>query len=179
MGLNKVERPIWWLWSLLLGIGASLITFGIGYGLYGHSADNWYVGIFNSWAIDSTMLELPRFQLFLIYTAPAILLSPTGEEFFFRGMIHESVREHWGGGAATAINAVAFGGVHILHHGLGWNSAGPHLAVVPGTLWVLLMMGVSWLFTQCRQQSGSIWPAVAAHATFNLVMNASIFWLLL
>ena len=179
MGLTRVERPIWLLWGSLLGIGGSLIIFAVGYGLYGHSTENWYVGILNSWAIDSTMLQLPRIQLFLIYTLPAILFSPIGEEFFFRGMIHESVKVHWGQRAATAVNAIAFGGVHILHYGSSWDSAGLHFSLVSGTLWILLIMGLSWLFTQCRQRSGSIWPAVVAHSTFNLVMNVSIFWALL
>ncbi len=179
MGLKRVERPIWWLWGLLFGAGSSLIVFGVGYGLYGHGQENWYVSILNSWAMDKTMLQLPRIQLFLIYTLPAILFSPVGEEFFFRGMVHEAIREHWGSGVATAINVLAFGGVHILHYGLNWDDRGLHFTVVSGTLWILLMMGASWLFTLCRQRSGSIWPAVMAHATFNLVMNVSIFWALL
>ena len=40
---------------------------------------------------------------------------------------------------------------------------------------MLVMVGLSWLFTLCRQRSGSIWPAVAAHSAFNLVMNVCIF----
>jgi membrane protease YdiL (CAAX protease family) len=50
---------------------------------------------------------------------------------------------------------------------------------VSGALWFMMMMGLSWFLTQCRTQGGSIWPAVAAHAAFNLVTNVTIFWVLL
>ncbi len=178
MGLRKVERPIWLLWGLLIGMGGSFIIFSVGYGFFGRSANNWYISILNSWAIDSTMMQLPRIQLFLIYTLPAMLVSPVGEEFFFRGMIHESVNQLWGQRAAIFINALAFGSVHILHHGLSWDSTGMHFLLVSGLLWVVLMMGMSWFFTQCRQRGDSIWPAVVAHSAFNLGMNLTIFLIL-
>ena len=144
MGLKKIERPMWLLWGALLGMGGALILFAVGYGLYGHSAANWYISIRDSWAIDSTMAQLPRIQLFLIYTVPAMIFSPIGEEFFFRGMIHESAKELWGQRAATLVNALAFSGAHALHHGLSWDNAGLHFLVVSGVLWFLLIMGVSW-----------------------------------
>jgi len=179
MGLMKTERPLWLLWGALLGLAGSFVVFVVGYWLYGNGPGNWYVSIRDSWSIDATMVQLPRLQLFLIYTIPAILFSPVGEEFFFRGMIHESVREQWGPGTATVVNALAFGAVHALHHGLSWDGAALRFSPVSGGLWILLMMGLSWLFTQCRQRSGSIWPAVLAHALFNLGMNLWIFWTLL
>jgi membrane protease YdiL (CAAX protease family) len=179
IGLKRVDHPRWWLLAILIGIGSSVAVFGLGYVLYGHGPDNWSVSILNSWAIDSTMLQLPRPELFLIYTGPAILFSPVGEELFFRGIVHESVVERWGQRLATLVNAVAFAGVHALHHGLTWDGAGLHFALGSGLLWLVLILGLSWLFTECRRRSGSIWPAVAAHATFNLVTSACIFWVLL
>ena len=114
-----------------------------------------------------------------IFTIPAMIFSPIGEEFFFRGMIHESAKAHWGERAATLVNILAFGGIHLLHHGIARDASGWHLLIVPGLLWMLLVVGTSWLFTLCRKQSGSIWPAVLAHSTFNLVMNLAIFLILL
>jgi membrane protease YdiL (CAAX protease family) len=179
LGVKKIERPIGLLWGAVLGIGGALIIFAVGYGLYGHGAANWYISIRDSWAIDSTLLQLPRIQLFLIYTVPAMIFSPVGEEFFFRGMIHESAKELGGQRTATVVNALAFAGVHVLHHGLSWDGAGLHFLLVSGSLWILLMLGMSWLFTQCRERSGSIWPAIVAHLMFNLVMNVTIFGVLL
>jgi len=40
MGLKRVEHPRWLGWGLLFGMVAALIVFGIGWGLYGRSADN-------------------------------------------------------------------------------------------------------------------------------------------
>jgi membrane protease YdiL (CAAX protease family) len=178
IGLRRPVNPRWLLWGLLIGLGSSLVVFGVGYLLFGHGKDDWSVSILNSWAIDSGMLGLGRTELFLMFTMPAILFSPIGEEFFFRGLVHESVRLRWGQGLATVANAMAFGGVHTLHHGLSWDGAGLHFALVSGVLWAILIVGLSLLFTECRRRSGSIWPAVVAHAAFNLVTNVCIFWLL-
>jgi CAAX protease family protein len=175
MGLKKADRRIWLLWGPLLGIAGAVLMFAVGYGLYGAGPENWYVSIMNSWAVDSSMRELPRGILFLIYTLPAVIFSPVGEEFFFRGMIHASVGEQWGQRAATWANATAFAAVHLLHHGIRWNGGVLEISWVSGSLWFLLMMGLSWIFRQCLRRSASIWPAVAAHAAFNLTMNIIIF----
>jgi membrane protease YdiL (CAAX protease family) len=175
IGLRRPEKPRWLLWGLLLGLGGALATFAIGYALFGSGPDNWYISIRESWGIDDSMRQLPVEALFMIFTLPAVIFSPIGEELFFRGMIHEGAREAWGSRAATALNALAFAGVHLLHHGLVWDGSGLRVLWVSAGLWVLMMIGVSWLFTQCRQRSGSIWPAVTAHAAFNLGMSALIF----
>jgi hypothetical protein len=108
-----------------------------------------------------------------------MLLSPIGEEFFFRGMIHESINNCWGERAATLVNGLAFSAVHFLHYGIARNADGWRFRLLSGMLWMLLMMGTSWLFTLCRKRSGSIWPAVLGHSIFNVVMNLTIFLILL
>jgi membrane protease YdiL (CAAX protease family) len=175
IGLKNPDRRIWLVWGPLLGILGAVLVFAVGYGLFGAGPDNWYVSIMNSWAVDSSMRELPRGMLFLIYTLPAVIFSPVGEEFFFRGMIHASVGEQWGQRAAALINATAFAAVHLLHHGIRWNGGGLDISWGSGFMWFLLMMGLSWIFTQCLRRGASIWPAVAAHAAFNLTMNIIIF----
>jgi membrane protease YdiL (CAAX protease family) len=175
IGLKNPDRRIWLVWGPLLGILGAVLVFAVGYGLFGAGPDNWYVSIMNSWAVDSSMRELPRGMLFLIYTLPAVIFSPVGEEFFFRGMIHASVGKQWGQRAAAFINATAFAAVHLLHHGIRWNGGGLDISWGSGFMWFLLMMGLSWIFTQCLRRGASIWPAVAAHAAFNLTMNIIIF----
>lgn len=178
IGLTKVERPWWLLWGTLIGAAGALVTFLLGVVLYENSAENWFVSVRTSYLIDPQLAQNPKLMLFLIYTLPAIIFSPIGEEFFFRGMIHESVKPFGGQGIAAVVNAAAFGGVHLLHHGLTRDAAGLHFLGVSALLWVGLMMGMSGLFTLCRQSGGSIWPAVVSHAAFNLVMNLTIFYLL-
>jgi membrane protease YdiL (CAAX protease family) len=40
------------------------------------------------------------------------------------------------------------------------------------------MFSVALMFAWLRKRSGSIYPAIVAHASFNLTMNAAIFaWL--
>ena len=179
IGIKKPHRPVWFAWGSMLGLGSALLIFVIGYALYGQTADNWYVSVRDSYLADPRMAQASRVGLFFVYTVPAMLFSPLGEELFFRGMLHESVNVQWGARAAVAANALAFGAVHLLHHGVRWDSNGLHWLPVSGALWFLLMVGVSWLFTLCRQRSGSIWPAVVAHSAFNLSMYVTIFWALL
>jgi len=179
MGFKKVERPIWLLWGPLLGATASLVAFAVGFLLYGRNENNWFITISEQYLIGDLISQLPMPVLIAMFTIPAMTFSPIGEEFFFRGMIHESVRAHWSERVAILVNALAFGGVHLLHYGITRDASGWHFLLVPGSLWMLLMMGTSWLFTLCRRRSGSIWPAVVAHSVFNLVMNLTIFLILL
>lgn len=179
MGLKEVECPIWLLWGALLGAAASLITFAIGVLLYGRGQNHWFVAISHQYMLDDLTSQLPLTVLIPMFTIPAMVFSPIGEEFFFRGMVHESINVRWGERAATLVNGLAFSAVHLLHYGVMRDASGWRFRLVPGLLWVLLMMGISWLFTLCRQRSGSIWPAVLSHSVFNLVMNLTIFLVLL
>jgi membrane protease YdiL (CAAX protease family) len=49
------------------------------------------------------------------------------------------------------------------------TAAGVSVRPLSGSTWVLLM------FAYLRKASGSLTPAIAAHASFNLVMNLTIF----
>ena len=179
MGLKGVKRPFWLLWGALLGAAASLVVFSLGFLLYGRGADNWYIVISQQYLIDDSMSQFPKLGLIVMFTVPAMLFSPIGEEFFFRGMVYESINGRWGERAATLVNGLAFSAVHFLHYGIARDADGWRFRLLPGMLWVLLMMGTSWLFTLCRKRSGSIWPAVLSHSIFNVVMNLIIFLVLL
>lgn len=113
---------------------------------------------------------------FLIFTIPALIFSPLGEEIFFRGFLDSALRERLSAPAARWVDAAIFGAIHLFHHGITRNADG-QMALHPlsGALWMGLMTGVALLFARLRERSGSLWPAVLAHAAFNLVMNAAIF----
>jgi membrane protease YdiL (CAAX protease family) len=51
--------------------------------------------------------------------------------------------------------------------------------MVSGALWFSLMVALSGVLTLIRENSGSLWPGVVAHAVFNLSMNIIIFLFLL
>jgi membrane protease YdiL (CAAX protease family) len=175
IGIKQAENKAWILLGILFGLAGGFAVYGVGYALFGNGENNWYVSLLNSYQIDDSMRQMPTFALFLIFTIPAMLFSPVGEEFFFRGMIHESAIEAGASGTAVWWNALAFAAVHLLHHGITLGSARLRILPISGVIWFFLMLGLSWIFTQCRLRSGSIWPAVLAHAAFNLSMNIALF----
>jgi membrane protease YdiL (CAAX protease family) len=106
-----------------------------------------------------------------------MIFSPIGEEFFFRGMIHQAYSAKLGNRKANLIEATFFGVTHLAHHGLVLENKG--IRFLPSAfIWISLMIAVSYLFSYFRNKSGSIWGAVATHAGFNLGMMASIIYLL-
>ena len=107
MGLKKVDRPIWLLWGVLLGAAAALVIFAIGFLLYGRTGDNWYVAISRQYMLGDLLSQLSLSMLIPMFTIPAMVFSPIGEEFFFRGMVHESINGRWGERAATLVNGLA------------------------------------------------------------------------
>lgn len=178
IGIRKVSRPLWWLWAPLLGAVCALLSFGLGLGLFGHTADNWFIAVRDALQVPPAALAGSRAAVIAIYTVPAMLFSPIGEEIFFRGILHESFRLKWGAHVAITVNTMSFGVLHLLHHGIWRDAAGCHFRPLSGLIWVGLMTVSSWIFTLCRQNSGALWPAMLAHAAFNLVMNLTIFLLL-
>jgi membrane protease YdiL (CAAX protease family) len=173
-----LARPKTWtvlLPAILAGGIAALVCFGIGAALFGHGRDNWYVSIANNYrgVFDTSRLTL--LQLYMAFTVPAMVFSPIGEEIFFRGVLQQALEERVGVRRATAAEAALFGLVHLCHHGLLPTAAGIILLPLSGAIWVVLMFLAAVLFAALRKKSGSLYPAMAAHAAFNAAMNALIF----
>jgi len=175
IGICGISRPGWLLWSPMLGALAAAGVIALGFGLYGCGSDNWVITLRNTYR--EVALPLGKWTAFALLALPAAIVSPVGEEFFFRGLLHLSLRRVVGNGTATLANALAFGSVHLLHHGIWKDAAGLHLRPGSGLMMVLVMMGLSWAFTICRLRSGSLWPAVLAHSACTLFMTATIFWM--
>ncbi|MCC6073034.1 CPBP family intramembrane glutamic endopeptidase [Massilia sp. GCM10020059] len=113
--------------------------------------------------------------LYLMFTLPALVFSPVAEEIFFRGILQRTLEQHLPEQTSTLIESAAFGVVHLCHHGLMVGAAGLGWMPLSGSLWMMLMFGTALLFARIRKRSGSLYPAMAAHAAFNLTMNAMIF----
>ncbi len=118
--------------------------------------------------------------LFLIFTGPALIFSPFGEEVFCRGVIFGRVNASGKNRASRALagtlaSATVFASIHLLHHGVTLTDGSVGFRVVSGTMWFVMMFLTSILFSSLRSAGGTIWLAIVAHSAFNLGMNAAIF----
>lgn len=142
IGLQKTSGK--WL---ALGAGVGLLGYAVNrlvvvlYILVSGDSSNPQQGL----ADTATSGSIVQFALLI---ALGGLLTPFGEELLFRGTLYTWLRR-WGLVLATLVSAVVFGVFH------GFNVVLP-AAVVLGILNAVLY-----------ERSGSIWPAVTAHAVNN------------
>lgn len=162
------------------GAAAALACFGAAWLLAGAGAgaDNPFVTIAASYRATFDTAGLGLLPLYLAFTLPAVLFSPIGEEVFFRGLLQRALEQRCGVTLSTVLECGAFGMVHLCHHGLATGAAGLAPRPLSAALWVAAMCAVGWLFAALRRRSGSLLPAIAAHAAFNMTMNGAIFGLL-
>ena len=97
-------------------------------------------------------LELTPVAVVALYLS-ACLMAPLTEETFFRGFVFAGIRARYGFWAGAIVSGLIFGAVHA---GTG-PAAIPFLAVLGGA------------FAYLYERSGSLWPAVIAHALNNLL----------
>lgn len=179
IGLVAPRSLIWLLLALLGGAAAAGLCYGLGIALYGKTEQNWFVSVGYTYLSDERLADMPRNLAFIAFTVPALIASPIGEEFFFRGFVQESARDRLRPAAAACLAAALFAGAYLIHHGIYRSHSGIEVMPVSGALWFALMFATSLVFSFFRRKGGSIWTAVAAHAAFNLVMNATIFYSLM
>jgi membrane protease YdiL (CAAX protease family) len=161
------------LLSALAGAACAVGFFVLGIAVFGDSPDNWCISLRNYLHFDEMRGILPPAGLFALYALPAIFLNPIGEELLFRGFIQEAFARKFNRWVGTAVSSVLFALVYLYLHGVWRDSAGFHLRGASTALAVCLMSGVGVVFTVCRNRTQSLWPAMAAHAGFNLALLAS------
>ncbi len=176
MGIRQTRRLRYLVLSLLLGLGASLLLYGLGVVLFGHTESNWYVYIGKSYSIGQDLDANKKLILFSITAITAMTFSPIGEEFFFRGIVHKNFANSFGTRRASYIDSLAFALVHLAHFGLVYIDGQWQFYVLPAILWLLAMFFVCQLFFQMKQRCQSMWGTVICHAGFNLGMVWSIFY---
>jgi uncharacterized protein len=164
-----------YLLAMSLGALAAAGCFVLGVALFGTGVDNWFISIANNYRGMMNTTGFPVWKLHLIFTLPALIFSPIGEELFFRGLLQRALEERLSAKGSTVIECSAFGLIHLCHHGILATATGLTLLPLSGALWAMLMFGVAFLFAWLRQRSGSIYTAMVSHAAFNLSMNALIF----
>jgi uncharacterized protein len=177
IGLIKSNDAKHYLIAIAAGTALALVCYGLGWLLFGLSADNWFVSIKSSYfnTMDTTGKSI--ILLFIIFTIPALLFSPVGEEIFFRGFLQEALATKFSYSKAMVIDSLFFALIHLFHHGIVKDGAGViHVYPLSGFIWVLLMFLSAMVFAVLKRKSNSIFPAIVAHTVFNLVMNVTIFY---
>lgn len=175
MGLKLPVRLGAYGIAIVTGAAAAFTCFAIGAALFGSGADHWFVSIANGYRrmMDTTGWDVTR--LHLVFTLPAIVFSPIGEEIFFRGYLQHVLEQRFSARASTIAECAAFAVIHLCHHGLFLSAAGVGLRPVSGLVWMLLMFSTAMMFAWLRKRTGSLLPAILSHAVFNFVMNLTIF----
>jgi len=164
--------------ALAVGAALALACGALGQALFGAGPDHWYQSVAAYYRRQADTQGLDRLGLYLMFTLPALIFSPIGEEVFFRGVLHGALAARWGERWATWAEASLFGVVHLAHHGVALTPGGWALRPASAALWVLAMMAVAHVLAALRRSSGSLGPPILAHASFNAAMNAWIFLVL-
>jgi uncharacterized protein len=180
IGLRKSNAGFNYVVAILYGVGAASLCFLLGILLFDNGPDNWFITIRNYYIGQVPgASDMPLQTFFIIVTVPALIFSPIGEELFFRGFLQDALQTRFGLQVSMVIESGIFGVVHLFHHGLVRNNGSIHFYPLSGMLWVILMFLTAYGFALLRKRSGSIYPAIAAHAVFNLTMNLCIFLFLI
>ncbi len=135
-----------WKW-ILIGVGIAflsrILTIAIVpvYILITGDATNPQQGLFEDLLGGSTV------QI-VLFAAAIALLAPFAEEMFFRGMVFGWLRR-WGFWLAAIVSAGLFGAAHGVNF------------VFPASFALGLLNAYAY------EKSGSLWPAVVSHMTFN------------
>ena len=174
LGLKRSERPREYVLAIALGLLAAGFAFALGAALFGHSPDHWFVSVAASFRVQP-LPSMDIVALFLMFTIPALIFSPIGEEIFFRGYLQRMLETRFSARASTLIEAAWFAGAHLIHHGIVLTAAGISFRTLSGSLWFVLMFALSCMLAWLRKRHDSVLPAIAGHAAFNLGMNCFIF----
>ena len=175
IGLVPVSQQAWYGWAFLSGTSAALLCMAIGLVMFGTGSGNWYVSIARSYQgiMDTSAFSL--LMLHLVFTTPALLFSPIGEEIFFRGVLQRALELRTNPQIATLAECSLFAVVHLCHHGVVRVDGRFSWMPVSAISWMILMFLTAWLFAWLRKRSGSLYPAIVAHMAFNGTMNLLIF----
>ena len=175
IGLKAPNGSRFYAVGAATGALAATVCFFIGTALFGNSPDNWFVTIANSYRRTVDTTTFGPLQLYLVFTVPAIIFSPFGEEIFFRGFLQRTLEQRFPVWQSTVAEAGLFAVVHLCHHGLVLSASGFELLPASASMWVVLMFATALLFAWLRKASDSLAPAIVCHMFFNAAMNAFIF----
>ncbi|MBD3286618.1 CPBP family intramembrane metalloprotease [candidate division WOR-3 bacterium] len=155
----------WWL-AVVIPSG---FLIGLALAAFNHlilpSAD-WIVAMDRS-LLPGEFSDLPFWSTEVVIAFAGGVLTPLAEEFFFRGVLMTGWRRRLNVWLVLVIQALIFGFLHLAHVGV---ELFPVFSVdfgLAANILAATTMG-GFLFGLVRLKSGSIWPAVPAHAAVNL-----------
>jgi membrane protease YdiL (CAAX protease family) len=94
----------------------------------------------------------------------AVLVAPTTEELFFRGLLFRSIRDRYGFWPGALVSSVIFGLVHYVPS--PWQDA-----VLLQSVMVFTGLGLAWIY----ERRGTIVANIGAHTAFNVIGLVLIF----
>ena len=178
IGITLPSSWFWTLFSFVIGFIVAFIIYWAGYLLYGTGLENWGMSVVNEYLRQGHEVVTP--QIVAIVVIPAMLFSPIGEEFFYRGIIMEVLRDTFSNRkVAEILSSIAFAVAHISHYDLVFSGRPFFEVFMPMLLFVVLMFFLSYVFIFARQKSGSIWGAVIAHAGSMLGLHLAVYFSIL
>ncbi|RAU84338.1 CPBP family intramembrane glutamic endopeptidase [Pontibacter arcticus] len=180
IGMKKPEKYSWLVFSFLIGAAVCAVAFFVTEFLFSDTISNSFVYISKSYAVSRTgFSDADRLIYFIIYAVIGMSFSPIGEELFYRGVVHGSLAVNTSEYKASVLDSLAFAITHLAHFGIIYTLGKWEFLFLPALVWVFFMFVTSRIFFVCKQQTGSVWGAVASHAGFNLAMMYFIFYRIL
>jgi membrane protease YdiL (CAAX protease family) len=154
LGLRPADR-FWYVRAVYLGFVAYLLI-AMAYALVGQLLGELPVN-------PQISLLAPAGTTFWGGAAMALmvcLVAPFVEEILFRGILYAWLRRRWGVVLSSLVSGICFS----LLHGIVW--------LIPA----IALLGV--LLAVIYEKSGSLWPSIVTHATFNTVTLILLYTLL-
>jgi hypothetical protein len=178
IGLCKPRKTLLVLaLSAVAGGIAGLLCFALGYATPHDSPANLLASVHHGLQLEQMRAALPVGVTILAIGVPAVILTPVGEEILFRGILQQALAQRFNRTAATLVQGVAFGIVHLQLIALSRDAEGFHFRWLAGAATVVGCILLAALFTACRMRSGSLYASMAAHAACNLTMIGAVIFL--
>ncbi len=177
IGIKKPTNYLWLMASFFIGFVFCVLMFVCAKFLYADTINNSFVYISRSYTIPGDALVVNKFMFFAMFSLVGMTYSPIGEELFYRGVVHGSFVDQFGGETKASIfDSLAFALTHLAHFGIVYNMGGWEFLPVPAIMWVVGMFILSQLLFLCKQKTDSILGAIIGHAGYNVGMMYVIFY---
>ncbi|EEG76049.1 Abortive infection protein [Dethiobacter alkaliphilus AHT 1] len=178
IGIKKPESWLWVLISFVIGAVVAGAIYFLGFVLYGTGPENWGMTVAYEYMAGQDAVFEP--VVFAVVTFLSMLFSPIGEEFYFRGIIHEVLGEKLSSYKMAGFwSSFLFAAIHLPHHNIFFTAQSFLTGFVPLFIWFAFMFIVSYLFIWARVKSGSILGAILCHSGYILGMNLFVYNVLL